>query len=44
MGKSKVTHDVLPEELNNLPHCDIEERYFYPYSGDFWAMRHLGPM
>ena len=23
MEKSKVTHDVLSEELNNLPPCDI---------------------
>jgi len=32
MGKYEVTYDVLPEELNNFPHCDIRERYcFYPY-------------
>ena len=32
MGMSEVTHDVLPEELNNLPHCDIGESYcFYLY-------------
>jgi len=24
--KSKVTHDILPEELNNLLSCDIKER------------------
>jgi len=32
MGKYEVTYDVLPEELNNLPHCDIGERYYFcPY-------------
>ena len=39
MGKSELTHDVLLEEHNNLPHCDIGERYcLYPY-----FRRHLGP-
>jgi len=29
MGKSKVTHDVLPEEFDNLLPIDIGERYYF---------------
>ena len=43
VGKSEVTHDVLPEGLNNLQHCDIEERYFYLYFRRLLGPETFGP-
>ena len=44
MGKSEMTHDVLPEELNNLLHYDIGERYcFYPYFRRLLGPETFGP-